>query len=118
MSSEGRRAEVALEEETLHLPLTRPNLFLMVPYGLAVMFGVAFFALDTEFHSWKLGFLVLPFWSGAAVLVRRDLNGVRVFLCRARLCLTLLDAWRWGGPSASPFHAKRAMRFPGIADAA
>jgi type IV secretory pathway VirB3-like protein len=111
------RADVPLEEETLHLPLTRPNLFLMVPYGLAVAFGMAFFGIDTEFHSGKLGFLVLPFWSGAAVLVRRDLNGVRIFMVQVRLALTLLDTYRWGGPSAAPFPIKRAARFRGISDA-
>ena len=115
---EDSRADVPLEEETLHLPLTRPNLFLMVPYGLAVAFGMAFFGIDTELHSWKLGFLVLPFWSGAAVLVRGDLREVRVIMFRVRLALTLLDAHRWGGPSEAPFPAKRPMRFRGIGDAA
>lgn len=93
----------APESNPLAIPDTRPNMFLFVPYELAVLFGVAFFALDTMLHSIKDGFLVLPLWIVAALLVRRDVNGVRVFIVRARLVLMLLDAWRWGGLSATPW---------------
>lgn len=82
---------------------TQPRTFLFVPYELAVGFVIGCAALDVQFHSWKLGFIVVPFWAAAALLCKRDLNGVRVFLVRIRLALTLMDAHRWGGPSASPW---------------
>ena len=94
------------DSNPLAIPDTRPNMFLLVPYGLAVLFGVAFFAIDTQLHSLVDGFVVVPFWIGAALLVRRDVNGLRVFMVRCRLTLTLLDAHRWGGQSVTPWPLK------------
>ena len=81
-------------------------MLLMIPYELAVLFGVIFFAVDTQMHSMVKGFIVVPFWVIAALLVRRDVNGVRVFMVRLRLGLMLLDVHRWGGLSASPWRLK------------
>jgi len=108
--------EDALEIHDVQLPLTRPNLFVFIPYELAVVFGTLFFALDTQFHSWKIGFSVLPLWSGAAILTKRDYNGVRVFLTRLRLMPTMFDSFRWGGATVAPFPAKPS-RFRGMRDA-
>jgi type IV secretory pathway VirB3-like protein len=94
------------DKDLLAIPDTRPNMLMFVPYELAVLFGVVFFAIDTQMHSMVKGFVVAPFWLLAAALVRRDVNGVRVFMVRARLALMLLDVHRWGGLSASPWPLK------------
>jgi type IV secretory pathway VirB3-like protein len=96
----------AADRDVLAIPDTRPNMLLFVPYELAILFGVLFFAIDTQMHSMWKGFVVVPFWLLAAALVRRDVNGVRVFMVRARLALMLLDIHRWGGLSASPWPLK------------
>ena len=69
-----------------------------------------FFAIDTQMHSMLKGFVVVPLWLIAAALVRRDVNGVRVFMVRARLVMMLLDSHRWGGLSASPWPLKAKGR--------
>lgn len=108
-----------LEEDDVQLPLTRPNLFLLIPYELAVGFGIGFFLLDNTFHSWKAGFAILPLWGGAAMLVKRDFNGIRVMLTRLRVIATMLEAYRWSGQSLTPFPMKRdAAVFRGIRDRA
>jgi type IV secretory pathway VirB3-like protein len=94
------------DRDVLAIPDTRPNFLLFVPYELAVLFGMLFFAIDTQMHSMVKGFIVAPFWLLAAALVRRDVNGVRVFMVRLRLAMMLLDAHRWGGLSASPWPLK------------
>ena len=94
------------DRDKLAIPDTRPNFLLFIPYELAVLFGMLFFAIDTQMHSMVRGFVVVPFWLLAAALVRRDVNGVRVFMVRARLTLMLLDVHRWGGLSASPWPLK------------
>jgi type IV secretory pathway VirB3-like protein len=98
--------DVAADRDLLAIPDTRPNMLLFIPYELAVLFGVVFFAVDTQMHSMVKGFVVLPFWLLAAVLVKRDVNGVRVFMVRLRLAMMLLDVHRWGGLSASPWPIK------------
>jgi type IV secretory pathway VirB3-like protein len=98
------------DQDSLAIPDTRPQMWLFVPYELAILFGVLFFAIDTQLHSMVKGFVVLPFWITAALLVRRDVNGVRVFMIRLRLILMLLDAHRWGGISASPWPLKSKVR--------
>ena len=90
----------------LAIPDTRPNMLLFIPYELAVTFGVILFAIDTQMHSMVKGFVVVPLWVIAAALVRRDVNGVRVFFVRARLAMMLLDTYQWGGLSASPWPLK------------
>jgi type IV secretory pathway VirB3-like protein len=95
--------EQPADKDRLAIPDTRPQMFLFVPYELAVLFGVLFFGIDTQLHSIFKGLIVLPLWIVAAVLVKRDVNGVRVFMVRLRLALLLLDAHRWGGLSASPW---------------
>jgi type IV secretory pathway VirB3-like protein len=94
------------DRDVLAIPDTRPNMLLFIPYELAVGFAMLFFAIDTQLHSMVKGFIVVPFWLVAAALVRRDVNGVRVFMVRARLILMLLDVHRWGGLSASPWPLK------------
>jgi type IV secretory pathway VirB3-like protein len=94
------------DRDRLAIPDTRPNFLLFIPYELAVLFGMLFFAIDTQMHSMVKGFVVAPFWLLAAALVRRDVNGMRVFMVRARLGLMLLDVHRWGGLSASPWPRK------------
>ena len=94
------------DRNNLVIPDTRPNMFFFIPYDLAILFGVLFFGVDTQFHTWKYGFCVVPFWIGAALLVRRDVNGVRVFMTRLRLAMTMLDTYRWGGQSATPWMLK------------
>lgn len=106
--------EDPLDTEVLHIPPTRPNMFLRVPYELAVLFMMLFFASDTMLHSWKAGFLVIPLWAAAAVLVRRDLNGVRVAMVRMRLLTVVLDAHRWGGLSADPYPIRPCRRLRGM----
>jgi type IV secretion system protein VirB3 len=96
-------ADQAADKDRLAVPDTRPQMFLFVPYELAILFGMAFFATDTFLHSMVDGFIVLPLWAIAALLVKRDVNGVRVFMVRFRLLMLLLDAHRWGGLSASPW---------------
>ena len=95
--------EAEIESEVLHIQPTRPNMIGMIPYELAVTFGVIFFASNVFFHSLFIGFFVVPFWGAAATLVRHDLNGVRVFFVRLRLITVQADAHRWGAPSASPY---------------
>ena len=94
------------DRDVLAIPDTRPNMLLFVPYELAIGFGVLFLAIDTQMHSTVKGFIVVPFWLLAAALVRRDVNGVRVFMVRVRLAMMLLDTNRWGGLSASPWPLK------------
>jgi type IV secretory pathway VirB3-like protein len=94
------------DRDKLAIPDTRPNFLLFIPYELAILLGMLFFAIDTQMHSMVKGFIVVPFWLLAAALVRRDVNGVRVFMVRARLALMLLDVHRWGGLSASPWPLK------------
>ena len=93
----------APEKDPIATQDTRPNMFLWVPYELAMVFFIGFFAIDNKMHSIKDGFIVIPFWMLAAILVRRDVNGVRVFFVRSRLILLLLDQHRWGGLSTSPW---------------
>lgn len=100
-------ADEPADTDPLAIPDTRPNMLLFVPYELAVAFGTAFFAINNQTHSLKNGCIVIPFWILAALLVRRDVNGVRVFVIRVRLAFMLLDAWRWGGLSTSPWPKKR-----------
>jgi type IV secretory pathway VirB3-like protein len=95
--------EQPADKDRLAIPDTRPQMWLAVPFELAIMFGMAFFAIDTQMHSIFKGLLVLPLWIVAALLVKRDINGVRVFMVRLRLAMLLLDAHRWGGLSASPW---------------
>lgn len=96
----------APDKDKLAVPDTRPNMFLFVPYELAMLFFIGFFAINNQTHSIKNGCIVLPFWMLAALLVRRDVNGVRVFFVRLRLCLLILDQHRWGGLSTSPWPLK------------
>lgn len=94
------------DRDLLAIPDTRPQMFCFIPYELAILFGILFFAIDTQMHSMVKGFVVVPVWLLAAALVRRDINGVRVFMVRLRLGLMLLDSHRWGGLSASPWPLK------------
>lgn len=94
------------DRDVLAIPDTRPQMFCFIPYEMAVLFGMLFFAIDTQLHSMVKGFVVVPFWLLAAALVRRDVNGVRVFMIRLRIMLMLLDVHRWGGLSASPWPLK------------
>ena len=91
------------ERDRLAVQDTRPNLILFIPYELGMTFGIGFFAIDTQTHSIVNGLLVVPFWILAALLVRRDINGARVFFVRLRLCMLLLDQHRWEGLSATPW---------------
>jgi type IV secretory pathway VirB3-like protein len=91
------------DRDSLAIPDTRPNMFLLIPYELAISFGMLFFAIDTQLHSLVKGFVVLPFWILAASLVKRDINGVRIFMIRLRLLFLYLDVARWGGFSATPW---------------
>lgn len=100
------------DRDVLAVPDTRPQMFLFIPYELAICFGILFFAIDTQMHSMVRGFIVVPFWLIAAALVQRDVNGVRVFMVRVRIALMLLDIHRWGGLSASPWPIKeKAPRY-------
>ncbi|MGH7043309.1 MAG: type IV secretion system protein VirB3 [Acetobacteraceae bacterium] len=92
-----------LESEPLHVADTRPALMFGIPMELAVVFGTAFFAIDTELHTPFWGFVVLPFWFLAAVLVRTDYNGVRVFFVWLRTSAVMFDSYLWGGASVAPF---------------
>jgi type IV secretory pathway VirB3-like protein len=94
------------DKDKLAIPDTRPNMFLFVPYELAMVFFIGFFAIDNQTHSLKNGLIVLPFWIISALLVRRDVNGVRVFFVRTRLIMLHLDQYRWGGLSTSPWPLK------------
>lgn len=85
---------------------TAPRMFLFVPIELAIIFFILFFAINTQFHSLVKGFLVVPFWIGAAILVGRDVNGVRCFMVRCRVATTMLDRYRWGGDSVTPWPTK------------
>lgn len=94
---------------------THSNLVLFVPYELFMLLLIGFFVIDIQMHSAVDGLAVLPFWAVAAALCKRDLNGVRVWLVRAKLAMTrpayFLDAHRWGGPSVSPWpRGKRGGR--------
>ena len=89
---------------------TRPNFFLFVPYELGMIFCIAFFAIDTGTHTLKNGFIVAPFWILAALLVRRDVNGVRAFFVRVYLWSLLFDQHRWGGLSTSPWPVKSKVQ--------
>ena len=92
-----RRAPEPLETEHLSVADTRPALMFGIPMELAVVFGTAFFAIDTELHSPFWGFAVVPFWFLAAVLVRTDYNGVRVFFVWLRTSAVMFDSHLWGG---------------------
>ncbi|HUZ62971.1 MAG TPA: type IV secretion system protein VirB3 [Acetobacteraceae bacterium] len=101
-----RPAPEPLEAEPLHVADTRPALMFGIPMELAVIFGSAFFAIDTELHTPFWGFAVLPFWFLAAVLVRTDYNGVRVFFVWLRTSAVTFDSYLWGGASVAPFPAR------------
>lgn len=82
---------------------TQPHTFLGVPFEIAIVLGCGFFVINIQFHAIFWGLVVAPFWALAFILCKYDLNGVRVFLVRFKLALILLDAHRWGSPSASPW---------------
>jgi type IV secretory pathway VirB3-like protein len=104
--------------EPLAIQDTRPNMFLGIPYDLAIIFGAAFFAIDTQLHSMVWGFSAVPFWIGAAVLVRRDVNGFRVAWVRWRIGMfSMMDAHRWDGWSVSPWPLKPGQTYRGDDDA-
>lgn len=91
------------DKELLAKADTAPRMFLFVPSDLAIMFATAFFAINTLFHAITYGCVVFPFWMLAAVLTKRDVNGVRMFMVKWRLWLMLFDSYRWEGFSASPW---------------
>lgn len=103
-------ADEAPDKDRLAIPDTRPNMLLFVPYELAVLFGIIGVATDVQLHSLLDGAVVIPLWVLAAVLVRRDVNGVRVFFVRLRLVTLLRDASRWGGLTVSPWPLKAKGR--------
>lgn len=91
-----------LETESLSVADTRPAMMFGIPMELAVIFGTACFAIDTEFHSPFWGLAVVPFWFLAAVLVRTDYNGVRIFFVWLRTSAAMFDSYLWGGASLAP----------------
>lgn len=91
-----------LASHDLNVSLTRERVLLFVPYKLAVLLGTLMFLIGVHFHTWKIIFVIPAVWAAAAILVKDDLNAFRVFLVNLRLLGIWLDAWRWGGPSASP----------------
>jgi type IV secretion system protein VirB3 len=97
-----RPAPEPLETEPLSVADTRPALMFGIPMELAVVLGTAFFAIDTELHSPFWGFAVVPFWFLAAVLVRTDYNGVRIFFLWLRTSAVMFDSYLWGGASLAP----------------
>lgn len=100
-----RPAPEPLETELLSVADTRPALMFGIPMELAVVFGTAFFAIDTELHSPFWGFAVVPFWFLAAILVRTDYNGVRIFFLWLRTSAVMFDSHLWGGASLAPLPA-------------
>lgn len=91
------------DSEPLAIQDTRPNFWFGVPYDLAILFFTAFLVINTQMHSMVDGLIVVPFWIGAAIIVRRDVNGFRVFWARSRIGMySMFDAHRWGGWSVSP----------------
>lgn len=98
--------DVPPERDTLAKADTQPKLFLFIPVELALAFIIAFFFIGSVFHIvWKHLVFIAPLWAGSAVLVRRDLNGVKVFNLKLKLILLFFDAYRWDGalsPSPSP----------------
>lgn len=98
-----RSSSEPLETDPLSVADTRPALMFGIPMELAVVFGTAFFAIDTELHSPFWGFVVIPFWFMAAVLVRTDYNRSRIFFVWLRTSAVMFDSYLWGGASLPPF---------------
>lgn len=100
--------------EDLDVSMTQENTLLFIPYSLAVLLGIGMFAGGSLFHTWKT-VLIIPFlWIAGAYFVKDDLNAVRVFRVKMRLLMSYLDAWRWGGQSASPAPIRSSNEFRGI----
>lgn len=105
--------EEELAEVSLNVANTRPAMFLLWPWELAVALGIATVDLATLY--WKDGLFMIPAWLVAAVLVRHDYNGHRVLWRHIVTTGLALDAQFWNGSAVSAFPVKRAKRFRGIA---
>lgn len=104
--------EEPLEETVLHVPLTRPALFLGLPYELAVLLGISGVVLGIQTHNFLYNLAPAPLWVLAAALVRRDYNGIRVAFVWLRTSAVILDKDVWGGASVSAMPVKMRSRLP------
>lgn len=95
------------DQDVLAIPDTKPQMFLFLPYEFAIFMAMAFFVIDIQTHSLINGFLIGPIWFGFAVLVRRDVNGIRVMMVNLRYGLMYLGFHRWGGLSVSPWQKEK-----------
>lgn len=97
----------------LHLGATRPALIWGVPYVLAIVL-IQIAGIVGVFY-WAGPIIALPLWFLAAVLVRRDFHGPRVWMLWWGTSARTWDAEVWGGSSMAsmPLHLPR--RFRGIA---
>ncbi|MDQ2830273.1 MAG: type IV secretion system protein VirB3 [Chloroflexota bacterium] len=102
--------EEPLEEDVLQVALTRPALFLGLPYELAVLLGISGIVAGVQMHSFLWNFAPAPLWLLAAALVRRDYNGIRIALVWLRTSAVILDKDVWGGASVSPMPVRMKVR--------
>jgi type IV secretion system protein VirB3 len=102
--------EEPLEEDVLQVALTRPALFLGLPYELAVLLGISGVVLGIQMHNFLYNLVPAPLWGLAAALVRRDYNGIRIAFVWMRTSLVILDKDVWGGASVSAMPVKMKSR--------
>lgn len=87
-------------------------MWLGVPVELALYLFIGVAGVGIIYHGYYgFGGLIpgIPVWIGAAILCKRDVNGIRVFGVKSRLITLYLDAYRWQGalsPSPWPRNSK------------
>jgi len=102
--------EEPLDVDVLQVALTRPALFLGLPYELAVLLGISGVVLGIQMHNFLYNLAPAPLWMLAAALVRRDYNGIRIAFVWLRTAAVILDKDVWGGASVSPMPVKMRSR--------
>lgn len=96
------RGQDGPDSEELDVSMTQEATVLFIPYTLATILGIAFFAAGTLFHTWKVVFVVPPIWFIAALATKNDRNGIRVFMVKTRLLKLWAFAHLHGGWSLNP----------------
>jgi type IV secretory pathway VirB3-like protein len=100
------------EKEVLFVAATRPAIMpiLGLPHGLAIIFVCAFMEVIIWTQNFLDELILLPFWGAAFLYVRHDYNAMRILgLWFQSKSKSLLDFWRWGGASLSPWPIRERL---------